>query len=278
MKTRIAFLCIWIVMRLRWGAAVWMAAGRSSVEMAMTKDTTEPDRIDLWYARLDDFTSQDQAASLRLLSGPERRRHDAFKVQDARLQYLAGRGLVRTTLSRYRDIAPEQWRFLANRQDRPFIDPQLGIAELHFNLSHTQGLVVCAVGAIEEVGVDVERRDRDAGLDELAPVVLAPVELARFAKLPHEAQPEFFFAHWTLKEAYVKARGMGLSLPVNEICLDITGASPAMCFTGAIDDDASRWRLWTLRPTGQHLVGVAAAPATERLGVNVRQTRVINVD
>jgi 4'-phosphopantetheinyl transferase len=255
-----------------------MAAGRPPVEMAMTKDTANLDRVDLWYARLDDFSGQDQAACLRLLSGPERRRHDAFKVQDARLQYLAGRGLVRTTLSRYRDVAPEHWRFGANRHDRPFVDPELGIAGLHFNLSHTHGLVVCAVGAIEEIGVDVERRDRDAGLDELAPVVLAPAELERFAKLPRAAQPEFFFAHWTLKEAYVKARGMGLSLPVTDICLDFQSPAPTMSLTGAIDDDASRWRLWTLRPTEEHLVGVAAAPVSERLNVNVRQARVINVD
>lgn len=243
----------------------------------MTKESTDPKRIDLWYARLDDFTAGDKATCLRLLSGPERQRHDAFKSQDARLQYLAGRGLVRTTLSRYRDIAPEQWRFLANRHDRPFVDPELGIADLHFNLSHTHGLVVCAVGAIEEIGVDVERRDRDVGLDELAPVVLAPAELKRFAKLPLAARPEFFFARWTLKEAYVKARGMGLSLPVKDICLDIGGASPTMSFTSAIDDDPSRWRLWSLRLTEEHVAGIAAAPAG-RLGLDVRQTRAINQD
>ncbi|MBN9549742.1 MAG: 4'-phosphopantetheinyl transferase superfamily protein [Alphaproteobacteria bacterium] len=242
------------------------------------KETVDPARIDLWYARLDDFTAEDQAACLRLLNEHERRRHDAFKVQDARLQYLAGRGLVRTTLSRYRNIAPAHWRFLANRHDRPFVDPELGIAGLHFNLSHTHGLVVCAVGAIEEIGVDVERRDRDAGLDELAPVVLAPAELKRFAKLPRAAQPEFFFAHWTLKEAYVKARVMGLSLPVQEICLDFLPSSPTMSFTGAIEDDATRWRLWTLRPTDEHLVGVAAVPAGGPLNLNARQTRVINED
>lgn len=244
----------------------------------MTKDTTDPDLIDLWYARLDDFSAEERATCLRLLSGPERRRHDAFKSQDAQLQYLAGRGLVRTTLSRYRDVAPEHWRFLANRHDRPFIDPDLAIADLHFNLSHTLGLVVCAVGAVEEIGVDVELRDGDAGLDELAPVVLAVPELERFAKLPCAAQPEFFFAHWTLKEAYVKARGMGLSLPVTDICLDFQPSPPTMSLTGVIDDDASRWRLWTLRPTEQHIVGVAAASRGERLSVNVRQTRVLNLD
>ncbi|TPK20107.1 4'-phosphopantetheinyl transferase superfamily protein [Mesorhizobium sp. B2-5-9] len=245
---------------------------------AMTKETADPNRIDLWYARLEDFTEEEQAACLRLSSPLERQRYEAFKSRDAGLQYLAGRGLVRTTLSRYRNIAPQDWRFLANRNERPFLDPELGVANLHFNLSHTRGLVACVVGAIEEIGVDVERRDRDAGLDELAPVVLAPVEKERFAKLPRDLQPEFFFAHWTLKEAYVKARGMGLSLPVQEICLDIASSPPTMSFAGAIDDDPARWRLWTLRPTVEHIVGVAAAPAGGQLSLNARQTRVINRD
>lgn len=245
----------------------------------MLNETVDPNRIDVWYARLDDFKAEDQVACLRLLNEPERQRHDAFKSRDAGLQYLAGRGLVRTTLSRYRDIAPEHWRFGANRHGRPLVDHEFGVAGLHFNLSHTRGLVACVVGAVEEIGVDVERRDRDAGLDELAPVVLAPPELERFARQPRATQPEFFFGHWTLKEAYAKARGMGLALPVKEICLDFAGASPTMSFTGAIDDDASRWRLWSLRPTEEHLVGVAAAPAGGgQLNVNVRQTRVINHD
>ena len=243
----------------------------------MTKESTDPKRIDLWYARLDDFTAEDQAACLRLLSGAERQRHDAFKSQDARLQYLAGRGLVRTTLSRYRDVVPDQWRFRANPHDRPFVDPELGIADLYFNLSHTHGLVVCAVGSIEEIGVDVERRDRNVGLDELAPVVLAPAELERFAKLPPADRPEFFFARWTLKEAYVKARGMGLALPVKDICLDMGDHSPTMSFTSVIDDEPSRWRLWSLRLTEEHVAGIAAAPAG-RLGVDVRKTRAINQD
>lgn len=236
------------------------------------KETVDPTRIDLWYARLDEFTLGEQAGCLRLLNGPERRRHDAFKSQDARLQYLAGRGLVRTTLSRYRNIAPQHWRFLANRHDRPFIDPDLGITGLHFNLSHTTGLVTCIVGAIEEIGVDVERRDRDGGLDELAHVVLAPPELVRFTRLPRAAQPEFFFAHWTLKEAYVKARGMGLSLPVREICLDMASPQPTISFATPIDDVPSRWRLWSLRPTEEHIVGIAAASAGGPMSLNIRQS------
>lgn len=244
--------------------------------MAGLKEILDLNRIDIWYHQLDEFTDENQAACLRLLSRPEQQRHDSISSHAARLQYLAGRGLVRTVLSRYHDIRPEMWRFVANRNDRPFIDPELGVAALHFNLSHTDGLVVCAIGSIEEIGVDVERRDRDICLDELAPVVLATAEMERFSKLSYMDRPEFFFAHWTLKEAYVKARGMGLSLPVKEVCVDFASGSPRISFTNPIDDDQWRWRLWSLRPTKEHIVGVAAAPAAGSPTVELRRLQAIS--
>ncbi|MGO4837412.1 4'-phosphopantetheinyl transferase superfamily protein, partial [Rhizobiaceae sp. 2RAB30] len=160
---------------------------------------------------------------------------------------------------------------------RPFIDPDLGIADLHFSLSHTHGLVVCAIGAIEEIGVDVERRDRDVGLDELAPGVLASAELKQFKELPPEARPEFFFTLWTFKEAYVKARGMGLTLNMKDVCLDCSTSSPRVSFSGPIDDDALRWRFHSLRPTEGHIVGIAATPPAGTLEVSLRQARVVDL-
>jgi len=157
-----------------------MAAARSFSPCAIVRRGARPGQVDLWYVLLDDFGADDQAACLRLLSEPERDRYDAFKSRFARLQHLAARGLIRTTLSRYRDIAPEHWRFTTNRYGRPFIDNSLGVGDLHFSLSHTHGMVACAVASIEEIGIDVEQRERDAGLTELSAAVLSPQERARF--------------------------------------------------------------------------------------------------
>jgi 4'-phosphopantetheinyl transferase len=233
-------------------------------------------QVDLWYVPLDDFGVDDQAACLRLLSRPERDRHDAFKSEPARLQHLAVRGLVRTTLSRYRAVAPEHWRFDTNRYGRPFIDESLGVSGLHFSLSHTHGLVACAVATFAEIGVDVEPCDRDVGLAELAPAVFSPRERARFEAMSGQARQDFFFTLWTLKEAYVKALGIGLSLPVKKVELDLEVSPPIAYFGDEIDDDASRWAFRSLHLTDRHIVGIAAVVPDGELEIVPRRTRAIN--
>ncbi|WP_210243583.1 4'-phosphopantetheinyl transferase superfamily protein [Mesorhizobium sp. B2-3-4] len=244
--------------------------------MSMKQGHPGRGQVDLWYVPLDDFGADEQAACLRLLSPPERERHDAFKSESARLQHLAARGLIRTTLSGYRDIAPEHWRFGANRYGRPFIDDSLGIDDLHFSLSHTHGLVACAVAAIAEIGVDVEPRDRDAGLDELAAAVLSPRERLRFEAMNGQARRDFFFTSWTLKEAYVKARGMGLALPMKSVVLDLEALPPLAHFTDPIEDDPSRWAFRSLHLASGHIAGIATAVPGGKPEIVPRRTRAIN--
>ncbi len=243
----------------------------------MTRDAPPPGQIDLWYVPLEDFGAGEQAACFGLLNQPERERHAAFKSESARLQHLAGRGLVRTTLSRYRAVAPERWRFTTNQYGRPFIDSEMGVSGLHFSLSHTHGMAVCAIASTEEIGVDVEARDRDAGLDELAATVLAQRERARFDGLQGLAKRDFFFTLWTLKEAYVKARGMGLSLPMKGILLDLQGSAPVAHFTDEIGDDATRWTFRSVPLGSGYIAGVAAALPADGIVIVPKRTRALNM-
>ena len=196
----------------------------------MSAGSLRQSRIDLWYVPLEGFSPADQATCLELLSDNEQVRHSAFKSDSARQQYLAARGLVRTTLSRYRGVAPKDWRFATSSYGRPFIDAIHGIDDLHFSLSHTHGMVVCAVGGVDELGVDVERNDRANDLAGLAGTVLARGEQVRFNALADDKRPAFFFTLWTLKEAYLKARGIGLSLPMNGLCFDADASAPVRAF------------------------------------------------
>ncbi|MBV8472878.1 MAG: 4'-phosphopantetheinyl transferase superfamily protein [Hyphomicrobiales bacterium] len=233
--------------------------------------------VDLWWTPLDGFDDECRAFCRRLLSASELARYEAFKAVSARDQYLAAHGLLRSALSRYRNIAPERWAFSENPYGRPFIDQSLGVTDLHFSLSHTEGLVACAVGAFPELGVDVELRDRNLSVAELAPTVLAPQEIARLRAEPDSQANEFFFRLWTLKEAYVKARGMGLSLPMQGVWFDLDADSPAGHFTKAIADDAARWTFRVVRPTARHILSVAAAPPDGELAVVLRETRAIDL-
>jgi len=167
----------------------------------------------LWCAYPEDFRSEaiTQTSTL-LLSEDERARWQALRFDRDRREYLATRTLVRTALSQYRPIAPQAWRFQSNMYGKPTAEPDCG---LRFNLSNTHGLVICLIAQEAEVGADVEPYDRASNIVELAPDVFSPLEIAQLEALHGQEKLDRALSLWTLKEAYIKARGVGLSLPLN---------------------------------------------------------------
>lgn len=248
------------------------ASGGASPHIALP-----PGRIDLWCVPLAGFGADEQAACLALLSETEQARHRRFAVEPARLQYLATRGLVRTTLSRYAPRPPQDWRFDTNPFGRPLIEAGQCDGRLFFSLSHTGGLAVCAVAATPEIGVDVERWDRAADPLALAPSVLAPEETTRLIEARPEERARLFLTAWTLKEAYVKARGMGLALPLRGVRFDIDAGDPKAHFAAGIADDPGRWTFRMLAPTAEHALALAVAAAPDHgLDIRMKATRAIN--
>ncbi|GLK81525.1 4'-phosphopantetheinyl transferase family protein [Methylopila turkensis] len=218
-----------------------------------------PQRADLWLADPDAVSPEREERLLRLLTPEETGRWERFAVPSPKRQHLVARALLRLTLSRYADVAPERWRFVANEHGRPRLDGPEAALGLQFNLSHTDGLVALVVAAQSEIGVDVEDLGRRADMDRLAPAVFAPEEAAAFAAGPAELRRETFFALWTLKEAYVKARGRGIAMGLKTFAFQLDGPSPAVTFGPSCADDPARWRFWRLRPTPRHALALAAS-------------------
>jgi 4'-phosphopantetheinyl transferase len=219
-------------------------------------------QVDVWLTALSKVAEDEARCYERLLSADEAERSRRFLVEHARRQFLVGRALLRTTLSRYADVAPEAWRFEMNRYGRPDIAEPAEWRGLIFNLSHTDGLVACAVGRDCELGVDVENLDRTVDVMELAPSVFAPAEIASLERAPAETRRDLFFSYWTLKESYIKARGLGISLALDGFWFDLAGAAPALHCSGRCPDDPARWRFRQHRPTLGHKLALAvAAPA-----------------
>lgn len=214
-------------------------------------------QVDVWLTSLRDFGPAQESACHELLSEEERAKWQRFLVPHARLQYLVTRALVRTTLSRYAEVPSTTWRFATNDYGRPHISPAHALRDVHFNLSNTDGLVVCAVSRDEEIGIDVETISRDVDIDGLAPSVFAAAELVDFRRTAAEHRTERFFAYWTLKEAYIKARGMGLSLPLDGFWFDLGGSSPVLRVTDRCPDVPERWRFYRFAPTGEHRMALA---------------------
>ncbi len=174
---------------------------------------------------------------------------------------VASQRLVRQVLSTYRPVAPEAWRFTTGSHGKPELEPDQAEG-LRYSVAHTGGLTVVAVSTGDEVGVDVERVDRRAPLG-VAGRWFAPAEVEALAAAPEPERARRFLELWTLKEAYVKARGLGvIALPLASFVIDPAGPR----LQAAADDDPARWHL-TLRAHGDHLIAVAttcAAPPTFR--------------
>jgi len=163
---------------------------------------------------------------------------------------------VRTVLSRYRDVAPEAWRFELNEYGRPSIAAPDDARGLKFNLSHTNGMIACIVAEERDVGVDVEDRDRTGRLLEVADRFFSPLEVRALRSLPVDEQWERFFVYWTLKESYIKARGMGLAIPLSHFSFDVDDGI-SIAFDPKLDDDPSRWQFTALSHGRRHAVAAS---------------------
>lgn len=221
------------------------------------------DEVHVWSTRPERIADPGLLrAYARLLTDEERARQQRFRLARSRHEHLVTRALLRTVLSRYVDVAPAAWRFVENRYGRPELAPGFD-APLHFNLSHTDGLIACAVTRAREVGVDVEALDRRGETVRIADRFFAPAEVDALRRLPPEDQRERFFTYWTLKEAYIKARGLGLAIPLDRFSFDVDDPPRiAIAFDPQLDDDAEDWQFALYRPTDRH-----------RLAVGVRRGR-----
>ncbi len=234
---------------------------------------SDPSHVDVYLADPALAAGERTAAWLPLLDDAERARYERYRVDGARQEYLTGRALVRATLSRYADVEPATWRFAANRYGRPAIVPEQAdrAPGLVFNLSHTRGLVALAVGRDCDLGVDVEWIDRDNELAKLCDRYFAPTEAAYVRAAEGAELTERFFAFWTLKEAYIKARGMGLALPLDGFAYDITGETPTIRFEASCPDDPGRWRFLRRTIGPSHRLAFAAASRQEEMRLSFRR-------
>lgn len=209
----------------------------------VTTDEAPADTVARLWTRM---TADEQARCVRFVRDVDRR------------TFAITRALVRQTLSRHAPTAPLDWRFVTNDHDCPFVVPeQAGAPPLHFNVSHTDGLVALAVTRGHRLGVDVERVTRVV-TEAVAERHFAPAEVRDLRALPAADQPRVFFEYWTLKEAYIKARGMGLALPLDAFAFALRLPDPpTISFVPGFDDVPERWQFWQAWPTAAHRLSLA---------------------
>ena len=215
----------------------------------MERVNLPPEEAHLWIVQPDPIRDPELLREYdALLTSDEREKVSRFRFEEDRHSSLVTRALVRTALSCYSEVSPREWRFVANEYGRPEVDQPPGERSLRFNLSHTHGLIVCLVARGREVGVDVEDRARGGELLDVADRFFSPFEVQALRALPAEEQVDRFFFYWTLKESYIKARGMGLAIPLSQFSFDLDARPDGIraLFDPDLGDQPERWQFSAL--------------------------------
>ncbi len=202
------------------------------------------------------------ASDLRTLEGTltadECKRAERFYFQKHREHFIAGRGVLRNILSRYLGREPDQLRFCYNSYGKPTLTEEIGAEGLCFNLSHSHGIALYAVTRHREIGIDIERFRPNVAVERLAERFFSPREAAALCALPEHLRKEGFFNCWTRKEAYIKAEGKGLSIPLNAFDVSLTPGEPAELLRAeSHPQETSRWSLQVLNPEPGYAAALA---------------------
>jgi 4'-phosphopantetheinyl transferase len=227
--------------------------------------TLQSDEVHVWRAVLD--VPEAQVRSLwYTLTADERQRAERYVFEQDRTHFVVARGLLRVLLGGYLRQDPPHLRFTYGPYGKPALATDTGRASLRFNVSHSHGLALYAITRGREVGVDVERIRPKVVQEKIAERFFSPREVTVLRALPPPLQAPAFFACWTRKEAYIKARGDGLTLPLDQFEVSLAPGEPAALLRTAWDpQEAACWALQDLAPAPGYRAAVAVAGHDWRL-------------
>jgi 4'-phosphopantetheinyl transferase len=217
------------------------------------------DVVQVWRRSLDPQATTVNAA-YELLSPEERERASRFRVERPRNDFILTRSALRFLLAGYLKKTPQELALRLTEYGKPLLE---GRFDLRFNVSHTEGLALLAFVHRREIGVDVERIRPEPDARKLAERFFSVHERDAMQHLRGEALQEAFFRCWSRKEAYIKARGEGLSLPLSQFDVSIeANASRVFLQTRPDPAEASRWVIRNLEINPEYAAAVAFAEQT----------------
>ncbi len=222
--------------------------------------------VDLHYALVEYLKKKDiRDEAFDLLAEVEKSQYQKFFFEKDKNLYLLARYLLRTKLSTYcPGIAPKQWIFKLNSYGKPYIANDIGELNLFFNLAHSKEMVVCAFSINKEIGVDVENTERTSKILELAERSFSKAEFENLKALKPELRQAQFFRFWTLKESYVKARGMGLQIPLDQFSFHIEkDLQVKISFDPRMKENETNWQMKLFTPIESYQVAVSVQSATQ---------------
>ena len=207
--------------------------------------------VHVWKADLN-CTPEALARLESTLNEEERIRADRLVFERDRNQFVAARGILRTILGRYLHCSPGGVLFAYEPDGKPRLCEST--VPVRFNISHSQGLALLAFARDHEIGIDIEAMRIDIDAEEIATRFFSLTEQTELRALRPEHRTEGFFLCWTRKEAYVKARGGGLGIPLDSFSVSLTPGTPATLRSL----DGERWTLRSFRPSPGYAAAVVA--------------------
>jgi len=223
----------------------------------MTWDEASPmsaGEVRLWFSAIDQIPDQAVARARDVLSATERQRCDRFRRDEDRRAYAVTHALLRRILTRHEGLPPSEVTFGVGPHGKPFLS---GRETLHFNIAHTRGLGACVLSKAGPVGVDVEWLGRAVNAQELAGVHFSERETASLLESSADERQIRFYEHWTLKEAFVKALGTGLTHPLREVVFELRGSTGLQLHAPPDMASCGDWKFALLAPSARHRLAVA---------------------
>lgn len=213
--------------------------------------------VHVWRAGLDRSAACEEIL-FATLTRDEQERADRFYFKHDRHHFINARGILRNILGRYLDVRPCALRFEYTKYGKPSLAKESGGPVLRFNLSHSKGVALFAVATGRDLGIDVEWIRADVADEQIAERFFSAQEVSALRRLDVNAQAEAFFNCWTRKEAYIKARGEGLSMPLDKFAVSLKpGDAAALLYADGGDKETSRWKFLELLP-GPGFAGAVA--------------------
>jgi 4'-phosphopantetheinyl transferase len=208
----------------------------------------------LWYCPVAEVdVSGARAAFEAQLSEEEMARYQRFRFDKDKDLFLVSHVFLRQILTYYTGIPREKLMFTVNAYGRPELVKYGRLKQLRFNLSHTDGMAALIVSDAAECGVDVERFGRMNDLEAIAQRFFSAAETQELFALPQEEREQQFYAYWTLKESYIKAKGKGLSIPLSRFSFSLKGdIIRNFACEPALNEQSSQWQFGLIKPLASH--------------------------
>lgn len=237
---------------------------------ASTELLINPMDVHVWCASLENPEPTYTQLS-HVLSANERERAKQFRFPHLQRRFITARAILRVLLGAYLSVPAYSLEFQYTAYGKPFLETTDNILPIHFNLSHSENLAIYALSSLHPVGVDIEHFRADIDIGAVAKQFFSSVEQSELHESRPSAHAKVFFQYWTRKEAYLKARGLSLALPMNEVNIDFNSHSIGVIKAKSSTSDTNICHTVVDLHFGPGLAAALAIETEERIQIITRK-------